>query len=220
MNNSELDDILKRARAPEPPADYWDQFSKRILASPALRRERSAAESSSKRGSLFGDALRLPNLALGFGLAAASILLIVLFGPQLLDFGPRRSLPTRRTERALAEQQFIGAKKYYNEIAGLFPEHLQAIIFDERGEHILLNDAAIVPGSFPIYLKICGQDGCQRIVTFSGQQIRINGDLCDVLVSHGGEIIVAGHTFWWSSGTGSAAGDRYRIQARPLETTG
>ncbi|HSU54704.1 MAG TPA: hypothetical protein VLT36_11650 [Candidatus Dormibacteraeota bacterium] len=208
MKNSELDEILRTAPPPKQPTEYWDEFSGRVLRNAALgRHAREVVD-------FHGRARRFPKLALGFGVAAAVV--VVLFSVVRLD----NSRSTSIMERPATQNEFDGAKKYYEEIVTLFPGRLAAIIFDKRGEHLLLKDTSTAAGSLPVYLKICGRSGCEQVVTFSGQQIPINGELCDVLVGHSGEIIVTGPTFWWSSGTGARPGERYRIEARPLQTTG
>ena len=76
-----------------------------------------------------------------------------------------------------------------------------------------------LPASPPLYLKICGPKGCQRFVTFSGQQIRVNGDVCDVLVDHQGNVLVVGRETLWSDAKAAARIGPYQIEARALETT-
>jgi hypothetical protein len=116
------------------------------------------------------------------------------------------------------DPQFAEARKYFHELEGLFPNQLQAIVFDQQGTHLVLAQKANLPASPPLYLKICGPDkGCRRFVTFSGQQIEVNGELCDVLADGQGKVLLVGRQLLWS---GSQAGHRmgpYRVEARPLE---
>jgi hypothetical protein len=125
---------------------------------------------------------------------------------------PERKSPSAANANALVE-------KCYRETEALFPNQVQAIVFDEAGPRVVLAEKADVPKSPPLYLKICGPRGCQEIVTFSGQQVRVNGDVCDVLTDAAGNVMLAGdHMFWSSQSVGTKAG-RYRIEARTMETS-
>src|SRR5205807_3264137 len=108
------------------------------------------------------------------------------------------------------------AAKYIREIEALFPNQLQAIVLDQKGARLLLADHSNVPASPPLYLKICGPYGCQRFVTFSGQQIRINDDLCDVLIDRQGNVLLVGRELLWSSSEPAGKARPYRIEAKPL----
>jgi hypothetical protein len=68
-------------------------------------------------------------------------------------------------------------------------------------------------------LKICGPDGCQRFVTFSGQEIRVNGEACEVLVDHQGRVVLVGRDTVWSGSESTGKAGNFRIEARPLGTT-
>jgi hypothetical protein len=76
-----------------------------------------------------------------------------------------------------------------------------------------------LPASPPLYLKVSGPEGCQRFVTFSGQQIRVNGDVCDVLVDHQGKVLVIGRETLWSDAKRAARSAPYQLEARALEAS-
>ena len=76
-----------------------------------------------------------------------------------------------------------------------------------------------LPASPPLYLKISGPRGCQRFVTFSGQQIHVNGDVCDVLADHRGNVLVVGRQLLWSGSKASGGSGQYQIEARALESS-
>jgi hypothetical protein len=84
---------------------------------------------------------------------------------------------------------------------------------------MVLADRPNVPASPPVYVKICGPKGCQRFVTFSGQQIRVNGDVFEVLVDRQGDVLLVGAQWVWSSSEPAVKSSRYRIEARPLPAT-
>jgi len=92
-------------------------------------------------------------------------------------------------------------------------------VLDQTGARLVLSPAADVPRSPPLYLRICGPAGCQRFVTFSGQQIRVNGQACEVLVDRQGQIMLVGPKLFWSGSDPMAKGDRYQIEAATLAKT-
>jgi hypothetical protein len=96
--------------------------------------------------------------------------------------------------------------KLAREIAKEFPGQLKAIMVDERGMRVELAEAPGVPVSSPVLVEVCRPQGCRRVITFSGQQININGEPWDVLVNGDGRVIVAGRS------TG-----KYQVAARQLE---
>lgn len=218
MNDQDLNRILKSAPVPERSEPYWEQFPRRVLArlrrppQPRADRLRSFLSQSSAGAmpgfwrALAGDLLHQP--ALGLGLLA----LCVALG---FGIGFWRGRQTTATERL----QLAEAEKCFREVAALFPNQLQALVFDEQGPRLVLSDKPTVPASPPIYVKISGPRGCERVVTFSGQQIRMDGEIFDVLVDRQGTVIVVGAQWAWSSSAPAAKSGRYRIEARPLPLT-
>jgi hypothetical protein len=95
--------------------------------------------------------------------------------------------------------------KLAREIAKEFPGQLKAIVVDEHGMRVELAEAPGVPVSSPVLVEVCRPQGCRRVITFSGQQININGEPWDVLVNGAGRVIVAGRS------TG-----KYRVQGSVL----
>jgi len=209
MNNKELDQILKSARVPERPAEYWERFPRQVTT---RARDLERAEGRA------GERAQEPDLRSAFGagfcglrwkpaLAVGLAFTCIVFGFILGLWRGRSS----GTDPQLAE---LG--KYFREIAALFPNQLEAIVFDEAGAHMVLADRPNVPVSPPMYVKICGPKGCQRFVTFSGQQIRVNGDVFEVLVDRQGDVLLVGAQWVWSSSEPAGKTSPYRIEARPL----
>ncbi len=210
MNNKQLDELLKSARVPERAGEYWEKFPGRVMAKLHWRvqkmeagRRAEAQEHAWKSRSSGFRFVRVP--AFGAVLALACIILGFVLG----FWRGQHSLAPERAQ--LAE-----ALKCYREIAGLFPNQIQSIVFDQKGAHLVLAEQPNVPVSTPLYVKICGPAGCQRFVTFSGQQIRVNGDTFDVLVDRQGDVMVVGEQWVWSSSEPLQSVDGYRIEARPL----
>ena len=218
MNDAELREVLKRAQVPDRGADYWARFPGRVSSEIERRRQKARAEGTADApgGDVTGagnvwsrwSALRSlrANPSFALGLAAFCVLIS-------LALGSWKGRPAPAAGPSLAE-----VRKYFHEIAALFPHQLQAIVFDPQGAHLVLAPEPNLPASPPVYLKICGPSGgCQRVLTFSGQQIRVNGDICDVLADGQGRVLLVGQKLVWSSNQGSAGSGPYRIEAKTLE---
>lgn len=194
MKDSELYELLKRTRIPARDPRLWEELPKRIVARLQWRRVPEAARSGERRFLRAAWAV----LGAGVGLGIAVWLL------------PLRDGDLRNRTRILRP-----VEKCFLEIESLFPNQVKAVVFDERGARLILADAADMPNSQPLYLRICGPNGCQEIVTFSGQRIWVNGDQCEVLMNAAGRVVLVGERLVWSGE--SAAAGAYRIKARALE---
>jgi hypothetical protein len=117
-----------------------------------------------------------------------------------------------------SDLQLAEARKCYGEVETLFPNQLQALVLDATGGRLVLAPEPNVPKSVPLYVKICGARGCQRVVTFSGQRIAVNGTFFEVLVDRQGKVLLVGEQSVWSSSEPGEKLDGYRIEARPLLT--
>lgn len=195
MNDQELENILKSASQPEPPPEFWEQLPKRITAKIHWQSPPHTARPAVPRRFGFLD------WAFGVGV-------VVVVCAAFLILQPGRW--------SLTGDPFALAEKCYRETEALFPNQIQSIVFDETGPRIVLAEKADVPASPPLYLKICGPLGCQEIVTFSGQQVWINGQVCDVLTDAAGDVIIAGESVIWSSHEPGVLGGRYHIEVRAL----
>ena len=179
MNDRELDGILKRAKAPEWPGEYWEQFPGSVMAQiirgeqPLRVVEQAQNVISAAAGPLaWAGSLRFPVWA--SGLAVLGILVAVFLGSW-------RGQTMGKTEEGKIQ-------KCFREIEALFPHQVQSLVFEDTGAHLVLAEQPDVPVSLPLLITISGPKGPQRIVTFSGQQIRIAGEVCDVLLDGGGAI--------------------------------
>src|ERR1017187_560695 len=219
MNNRELNDVLKRAAVPERKADYWERFPRQVTAEIKRRGQHARAE---KRGDApvpavadgsttwtWATAFRAFVSRPAFILGVAAVCLAVGF-----VLGSWRGLRPSGQDAQLAE-----ARKYFHEFEALFPNQLQGIVFDQQGTHLVLAPEPNLPASPPLYLKVCGPKGCQRFVTFSGQQIRVNGDVCDVLVDHQGNVLVVGQETLWADAKATTKRGPYQIEAKVLEAS-
>jgi|HubBroStandDraft_5_1064220.scaffolds.fasta_scaffold572141_1 hypothetical protein len=197
MKSRDLDELLKSAKVPARPDEYWESFPGDVTM--RLRR----GDTSTRGEWLRSRSARWPIFAWGLGVAAVCFFLG-------LHLGFWRGRDSNISTGQLAE-----VKKYYHEIETLFPNRVRAIVFDKQGPHILLSDAADVPNSPALFLKICGPKGCESLVTFSGQTVGVNGEKMEVLADAQGKVIVVGNHGVWAGGNNSGP---IRIQSKPLES--
>ncbi len=192
MNDNELDDLLKSAAVPGRDEDYWREFPKQVTR--ALGRPVPAAARIPARP------LKPHWLAAwGVGFATACIVLgAVWWANRGSDAG---------------EAQLAQARKCYAEIEALFPNQVQAIVFDRQGPRMILAPSANVPDSPPFYLKICDAGGCERMITFSGQEVQVSGQTYEVLADAKGQVMLVGNDRVLA---GDNPADPVRIQSRAL----
>lgn len=198
MKNDELDQLLKSAPVPERTPEFWAELPQRIAAKTHWQAQRPATSVAEPRG------FNWLNWAIGG--AVVAVVLCISF---LLQPGP--------ASRASANR-LVRAEKCYREVEAMFPNQVQAIIFDEHGPRVVLSEKADVPDSPPVYLRICGPRGCQEVVTFSGQQLRVNGDVCDVLLDSAGNVLLVGQTIVWSGNSPDRPVGRFRIEGSSIKT--
>ena len=198
MSNDELNRLLKSAPVPEREAEYWADFP------PSVTGRLRAGQSSAFRRF---EPRRTPLLFWGVGFATACVLIAFAIGSW------------RGCESGLSASQVAAMQKYFHEVEALFPNQVRAIVIDENGPRLVLSERADVPTSPPLLLRISGRHGTQSVVTFSGQQILVNGDLCDVLADAGGHILVVGNKFVWSNERQGLRRAPYRIAAQALENS-
>lgn len=197
MNNTELERLLKSTAPPKRDEEYWREFPKRVTAK--LHWHPQMAKTNSLPGRRYG----LLSLLAG----AAGVCLVIMLVAKFQSY--------RATQAAALEgdNQLAAARKCYQELEALFPNQLEAIVFDQQGPRFVLAPKPDVPGGSPLYLKICGPKGCERIVTFSGQQVAVNGEKCEVLANGEGQVMLVGNHKVW---TGDDSAEAVRVQARML----
>lgn len=199
MNNSKLNELLRRAAVPARTEAEWQELAGDTMRSLAASRENAVfARGAARRPH------RTPWL-LGLGLAAACVLAGFFLGHW------RSELQAQRAELA-------DARKLFAEISMMFPDQLQAVVLDGAAPRLVLADKISGDQGPPLYVRLCGAQGCQRVITYSGQRVSLNGESCEVLLDARGRIIVSGERFAWSSGQTTLAGG-YRIEAATLAGT-
>jgi hypothetical protein len=193
MSKSELDSILKKARTPERPEEFWTGFPQQVAR--GLNQVRT--ENYRPRRNWF------PRLAWGF---AAVICILAAFA-----IGHWRG----QTEMKASTDVLADAKVVQQTLA-MFPNQVRAIVQDDRGLNLVLAENNNVPTSTPIYIRICDGKQCASVVTFSGQEIQIAGQKMTVLSDAQGGIILMGNDFAWSSREPSYAKNDLKIEAKNL----
>jgi len=196
MNQDELNELLKSARAPGRSADYWEDFPGAVRR--RLQREPSAASSAPRRAGW------LPSYTWAAALGAACVVLGFVLGFW------------RGHSSRVADPQFAAAEKLYRESEGLFRHQIQAIVFEKSGPRLVLADGPDVPDSTPYYVTVCGPQGCHSFVTFSGQQVQVNGQTCEVLADGSGRLLLVNDHGVWSENDSSGP---VRVAAKRMSTS-
>ena len=120
MNDAELEQLLKTAQIPERPPTYWQQFPKTVAARIRWQGRRVATADTA-------SSLKLTRATVRWAFGVASVCIIIGLG---ISFW--RGLVANEASIQLAQ-----AKKYFHEIETLFPNQVRAIVFDDRGAHLL-----------------------------------------------------------------------------------
>jgi hypothetical protein len=195
MNDAELNRILKSAEVPRRPADYWKEFPERVT------RQLNRPQRPERRAAPW-----LRRLVWAGGLAIVLVLAGYYAGRQ-----------SGRNQAASANGQLLQNEKLIREVMAMFPNRVRAIVKDESGLRLVLSDHDDVPGSTPLWVKVCQGTHCTTLVTFSGQELEIAGQKLTVLSDAKGGVILEGDRFAWASaGSGLAPAD-LKIQAKPLQ---
>lgn len=194
MNNAELNRILKAAKAPEPSEEFRAQLPKRVTS--RLHWKTAPTEKRSTNW--------LPRFA--WTMAGVAVCLVVGF---LIGH-------SRGHDEAVAENGFLQNEKVIKEMLAMFPNRVRAVVQDEHGLNVVLSDKDDVPTSVPLWVKICDGKNCSVVVTFSGQQVRVNNKDWDVLASSKGQVIVTGNDTVWAAGSAQNNSGKYRIEAAQL----
>jgi hypothetical protein len=195
MNDSELNQTLRSARVPEPPADQWDRFPQRVVQ--RLRREITKP----------APRVRPRRALLLWGIGFATACLVIGFG-----FGFWRGRHVPADDGSLAE-----SSKLIREVATLFPNRVRAIISDRSGVRLVLSDRPDVPVSTPLFVKVCQGTKCQTIITFSGQEIQVANENVEVLADARGNVLLVGDRLVWSSAESTRTVANLKIAAKPLD---
>lgn len=209
MNNDDLDRILRTASVPERPAADWERFPERVVTEARRRRERDQQHAKEAPEPRIWEVLASRSW-LRPALAAAAAIVGLAGAVTIVSW---------KNHPAIPDSELAEVRKYYREITDLFPNQLRVIAFEPHGARLMLADQPNVPPSQPIYIKVRTPRGCQAFLTFSGQQIQVNGDTCDVMLDGRGNVMLVGPRLLWADGSTKGIHGEYRIDARTLERT-
>lgn len=195
MERSELDAILKKARLPQPPEEFWEEFPQQV----ARQLNRQTKETSPSRRNWH------PRLAWAM---VTAVCVVIAFAA-----GHWRGKIETQTG---PQQDILANAKLVRETLAMFPNQVRAIVEDVRGLHLVLSDSGAVPSSSPLYIRVCDGKNCSSLVTFSGQEIQAGGQTITVLADTQGGIILMGKDFVWSSDEKTGSVSRLKIEAKNL----
>lgn len=201
MNDAELNRVLLGAHLPERSAKDWNE-SAQDTARAALMASQSPV---SHQNTYSCSEVRKRN-QFGFwaaGIATACIVVGFMFGHW-------------HAERSQRRDEVAEARKLFNELSAMFPNQLEAVVLDGSAPRLQIAETPHAGRGTPLFVRICGKTGCQRVITFSGERVRLNGGVYDVLVDARGHIIIAGESFAWSSAERTSRTGGYQIEAAPL----
>jgi len=194
VDDNELNQLLQSARIPERPTRYWAEFPEEVIR--RLRREAAEARAEPRK---------VPVMVWAIGFATACVVIGFVVGSW---HGHRRSY----------EGESLAANaKLIHEVAALFPNRVRAVISDDSGMRLVLSEQADVPVSAPLFLKVCDGKNCQRIITFSGQEVHIGGKSFEVLADAQGAVMLVGSQGFWTSAEPGRSLANLKFEAKVLE---
>jgi hypothetical protein len=195
MNDTELNHLLKSAEPPRRADEYWEEFPGQVT------RQLNRPLAPDRRAPNW-----LPRLAWASGLAAVCVLAGFILGHR---FG--------QTDGANGKGQWLQSEILIREIMAMLPNRVRAIIKDETGMQLVLSDAADVPVSTPLWVKVCQGEHCTTLVTFSGQEIEVADQTLTVLADASDGVILVGERFAWASDGPKGGLQDLKIQAEAIE---
>jgi hypothetical protein len=110
--------------------------------------------------------------------------------------------------------------EFLRQTLAMFPNRVRAIMRDERGLRLVLSDVEEIPASTPCYLRVCDGRHCLSVVTFSGQDIQLDGQKISVLADPRGKMILIGKNLLWSDTDRIYPNSGWNIEARNLGRIG
>ena len=203
LKNDDLDNLLKHDPLPRRPDGYWDTFPGRV----ATRLQSSF--SGSATGAKPIRRKFTTSLTLGFGLGLACLILT-------LKYGTFTHPESRQSLKVADANQTKAYAKIMAEVGAMFPNRVRSVELEDDDIELNLADHADVATSPAIWVQICLGGRCKKFITFSGQQVGVDGHLYDVLVDSRGNIMLTGEKSIWSSGERIAAASGARISAHVL----
>ena len=192
MNDAELEKILKAARVPEWPDEYWQNFPRSLIEQLKARAERERRMSPRRWNRLAW---------------ACALGMVVLLLGAIGWFGRER----KNDSFALLQNE-----KMLREVLTLFPNRIRAIVQNEHVIQLVLSEQPDVPNSPPLWVKFCDRRKCLAFVTFSGQELQLAGERVQVLADARGGVMLVGERLFWSSAEQNRIDEHVRIEAHSM----
>jgi hypothetical protein len=144
------------------------------------------------------------SLGLGLGVAAALVVLFAVTGVR----------PDARRD-----EQLQVLRTCYREVADLFPRQFEAVILSDDEVQLQLSDAPVVPGSPPLFVRICSPSSrCATAVSFSGRKIHLSGRAFEILANGDGEIfLMSAEGVWRKAGRAPAGCEGWQFESGWVE---
>jgi hypothetical protein len=194
MKKHELESILKKARLPEIAGESLELFPRQVVT--RLKREVSSVRPQRAFP---------PRLAWALGLSVCAALAFAI-----------AHWRGRMETASIPPADRLASAKLIRELMATFPNRLRGIVQDERGLNLVLSDGGDVASSPPLYVRIRDGGHSSSFVTFSGQEIQVDGQKITVLADPRGGIILTGNQFVWSNAERTYADNHLKIEARIL----
>ncbi|MFN7139815.1 MAG: hypothetical protein ACK4UN_10790 [Limisphaerales bacterium] len=187
-----LDKLLAEAKAPQWPEEHWSNFPKEVRR--AIRAKQFAAT-----GEPGGSGFRWKLVFAMAGLVAAFFSGFYFRAPEKADL------------------QMAQTEKVIREMSTLFPGRIRSITINSSGIQLSLAESENISNAQPLLVKVCPSKGdCNKIITFSGQTIQLDGKAFEVLLSSSGEVLLVGQEEIWSSSEKKMLAGVTRIEALAL----
>lgn len=202
MKDHQLDSLLKSVKVPPESAKFRENLARDVLSE--LKRKPSPSGETVANSSWIGSR---PSLIFAGAWAATAILLLLVLLNKRTDFVP-----------GITDQQLAEARKYYGELAALFPNQLRSVVLGQNtSPTLVLAENPNVPHGEPVLVQFTSRGSSSSFIVVNGQDFSFEGKRYEVLLDHQGGVLVVGPDLAWSSReTGSLHG-QLQIAARSLD---
>ena len=201
MRNDQLDELLKTVKVPTESPDFCGNLPRDVFCELKRGPQRPQNGVSKVR-----ETPSHPRLALATWCTAVALIL-------LLGFWSQRP----RNKVGITDQQLSEARKYYNELAALFPSQLRAVVLGRTPPTLSLAEKPDVPQGEPVLVQMASPNSRASVVVLNGQEFSFEGKRYEVLLDYQGDVLVVGPDCAWSSREAGAGPGRLQIAARSLD---
>jgi hypothetical protein len=201
MNDSELDRLLRQSSLPKPESADWERLAAGAMEKLASGRQAPAHGDAKTQAGWWSRWRPWPGWPLAASAATvvgAALILFCLGGP------------------GVRPQEIADARRVYDEVRLLFPDQIEALILGGPSPRLQIAEHPSSPVQRPVLVKFCSPRGCQTVITFSGVNVALQDESCEVLLDSHNQVIVVGQRFVWSSQDEKLSRGGYQITAEAL----